>query len=346
MSQRQQRAAALIAAAAIVIVLAAVVYLRSSAGSPPTPVGRLAPDSSIVSSAPVIYHFVTPLLGWAVESPLGPTATLAVYKTTDGSKHWQQQLLQRTSSAEPVQVQMQFVDPLHGFVLAGGPFGLLYRTSDGGRTWTSAPLPPNTRNFDRVVFIDPMNGWLLGLNNKRWQLSSTGDAGTNWRQISTPGDVFGLSVRDSSEAWLGSFAPGVPHLYLSTDAGGNWQRHDLPPPPGISWGVGDSNGHAFTITSVQVLPRVGEVALVDTGIFGGTFHFRSFDRGVSGLARPVHPARSSTRIRFIGGHSKAHLSSRRPTRGGHGPRPRTRFLIGTTPPRSSIQIMRGHRSSS
>lgn len=289
LSQRQQRAAALIAAAAVVIVLAATIYLRSSTGSAPRSFGPSAPDRSIVSSAPLIYDFATPLLGWAVESPSGPTAAIAVFKTTDGAKHWVEQLVQRTSSPEPVEVQIQFVDQLHGFVVAGGPFGLLYRTSDGGRTWASAPLPPNARNFDGVMFIDPMNGWLLGRNDQRPQLYSTGDAGDNWRQRSTPGDVSGLGVRDSSEAWLGSVTPGVPHLYLSTDAGDTWQRRDLPPPPGISWDVGGSNGQPFINTSVHVVPGVGEVASVDTGIFGAVYNFRSFDRGATWTSTPIPP---------------------------------------------------------
>ena len=291
LSQRQQRAAALIAAAAVVIVLAATVYLRSSTSPAPKAVGTSAPDRSMVSGVPVIYDFVTPLLGWAVESPIGPTAAIAVFNTTDGSKHWQLELLERTSSPQAVEVRILFIDQLHGFVVAGGPFGLLFRTSDGGRTWSSAPLPLNGGNFDAVMFIDPMQGWLLVRSNQRPQLYSTGDAGTSWRSRPTPGDVLGLGVRDSSEAWLGSFASGVPHLYLSTDAGDTWQRRDLPPPPGIAWDAGDSNGTPFINTSVQVLPQVGEVAFVDTGVFGGKYYFRSFDRGVTWTSAPDPPGR-------------------------------------------------------
>lgn len=287
MSQRQQRATALIAAAAIVIVLAAAVYLRSS--SAPKLVATPTPDRSMVSGVPVIYDFVTPSVGWAVESPIEPTAAVAIFKTTDGSKHWQQELLQPTYTPEPIQVQIQFIDRLHGFVAAGGPlFGVLYRTSDGGRNWASSPLPANARSFDAVAFSDPMNGWLLGRSFGP-HLYSTEDAGTNWSPRPTLMDAFGLSVRNSNEAWSGSFAPGVPHVYMSTDAGATWQRRDLPPPPGISWDAGDSNGQPFIKTTVQLLPGVGEVALVDTGITGGTYTFRSFDLGVTWTSAPNPP---------------------------------------------------------
>ena len=243
----------------------------------------------MVSGVPVIYDFVTPLLGWAVESPIEPKTAIAVFRTTDGSKHWQQELLRRTSSPEPVELQIQFVDQLHGFVVAGGQVGLLYRTSDGGRSWASAPLPLIAQNFDGAMFIDRLNGWLLARSIQRPHLYSTEDAGTSWRPRPTPGDVFGLGVRDSREAWLGSLAPGVPHVYLSTDAGDTWQRSDLPPPVGISWDVGDASSRPFIHTSVQLLPGVGEVALVDTGLNGGTYAFRSFDRGVTWTSAPKPP---------------------------------------------------------
>jgi len=290
MSKRQRRAAALMAAAAVVIVSAAAIYLRSSGGAPPKSPSRTAPDRSTVSSIPVMYDFVTPSLGWAVESPLEPTSALAVFKTTDGGKHWNQQLVRPTSSAFPVEFGVQFVDPLHGFIAAGAPYLQLFITSDGGGTWAQAALPLDSRQFDGIAFIDTSNGWLLGRSFQRPVLYSTENAGATWRRLSTPGDAFGITVRDSGEGWLGTNISGVPHVYLTTDGGATWQRHDLPPPPGISWNVGDSGGSPIVKTNVQVLPQQGVVAVVDNGS-STKYEFRSFNRGATWSFVPSPPGR-------------------------------------------------------
>src|SRR5713226_3529046 len=98
LSQRQRRATALIALAAIVIAIAAFAYLRSTSPrqqvTAPSFVGPM-----FVSSTPVDYAFVTTSLGWASLVVVGPSSGQDwVFRTVDGAKHWQRQLVGQSRS--------------------------------------------------------------------------------------------------------------------------------------------------------------------------------------------------------------------------------------------------------
>lgn len=280
LSNRQRRAIALIASAAIVILAAAVLYLRLSTPSQPRIEGATAIDRSIVSSGPITYDFVTPSIGWAAMNPVGPSTTIAIFKTTDAGKQWRLQLVVQTAPTISVPFQLQFIDQDRGFVAAGGAIGNFYRTVDGGATWASVPLPGNATQVDGMAFIDSSHGWLL-LSSNVTALYGTDDAGSTWKRINLPGDAFGLGARGPAEVWVGSFVTGFPHVYSSSNAGRNWQRHDLPPPRGTNWDAGNTGGAALLIqTAIQLLPEAGAVALVEPDS-ATRYTFKTLDGGAT-----------------------------------------------------------------
>jgi photosystem II stability/assembly factor-like uncharacterized protein len=227
----------------------------------------------------VSYNFESAQLGWALavtETRLnqGP---FWIFRTVDGAKHWQTQLVGQTSSFFLTLASFQFLDPTHGFVAVGNPISL-YRTTDGGMHWLALGLP--YADGYAVTFTDPLHGWFLALPH----LWSTSDGGNTWNQLpdppvdSTP--LFlefdkwnNLVFRSPLEGWLGSNGAGQPHVYSSADGGHSWQRREVPLPSGAV-------ASGTLRTGVQALPGAGVIASVNPSTSPSAL-FTSFDGGTS-----------------------------------------------------------------
>lgn len=140
--------------------------------------------------------------GWALDDKLNLLAS------TDGGKSWVQRA--NPCGQEAATSAFSFVDAASGWMLCGGQPGAgqqgkwLFRTLDGGRTWTNltstpsegAPpgqpggLPAGGYVAD-LFFLDAAHGW-FSLN--RGGLWSTADGGSTWTQAR------GLSGADSLPA--------------------------------------------------------------------------------------------------------------------------------------------------
>jgi photosystem II stability/assembly factor-like uncharacterized protein len=109
----------------------------------------------------------------------------------------------------------------------------LYRTSDGGATWKSAPINPYVLS---VMFVDPLHGWELVPSTPKGQLDlmRSVDGGASWSLIyQTPDNVacefaptfltpdFGFATVDGC---------GAPSMTITRDGGLSWQSVDLPIP--------------------------------------------------------------------------------------------------------------------
>ena len=281
LSPRRRRALILASLAVAVIVGASLYYLH--------PIRILAPKatsqaaSTTIFSKPntlVSYNFESEQLGWALAvsvtqgSNQGP---FWIFRTVDGAKHWQRQLVGQTSSVFLTLDSFQFLDPTHGFVAAGNPISL-YRTTDGGMHWPALGLP--YADGYAVTFTDPLHGWFLALPH----LWSTSDGGNTWNQLPDPpvdtGDRFltatqlsnGLVFRTRLEGWLGSNGAGQPHVYSSADGGHSWQRREVPLPSGAV-------ASGTLSTGIQELPGAGVIASVN--LSSPSALFTSFDGGTS-----------------------------------------------------------------
>jgi photosystem II stability/assembly factor-like uncharacterized protein len=115
---------------------------------------------------------------------------LSVYYTQNGGTTWQLSTTQLNGDiglAAGAPVSVQFVDSQHGFIAAqlgtgaSTSAGLLFRTADGGVTWTSSSLPA----FGGIAFQSTSTGWLAGgvLGDQLWL---TGNGGATWSQVSYP----------------------------------------------------------------------------------------------------------------------------------------------------------------
>jgi photosystem II stability/assembly factor-like uncharacterized protein len=96
-------------------------------------------------------------------------------KTSDGGESWTRVDVTRGEYVDIKLAGLSFADAEHGWVY--GEQGVLYATSDGGRTWARQRVP--TRHLLLGgAFADAQHGWLSGGG---LTLLRTEDGGENWR---------------------------------------------------------------------------------------------------------------------------------------------------------------------
>jgi photosystem II stability/assembly factor-like uncharacterized protein len=134
-------------------------------------------------------HFVSPAVGFAIAMPYGVDNLLFLAKTADGGATWSMTTQELTGKPEDT----FFIDENTGYVRVGAAdTGQVYKTTDGGRTWTGLATSPGKR----MQFADPEVGWAL-LYRK---ISFTTDGGNRWNSREYPfpasADAFSLPRRD------------------------------------------------------------------------------------------------------------------------------------------------------
>lgn len=196
----------------------------------------------------------------------------AAHKTTNGGTTWTNMTPAGgyTNSASFVNIAC-FVTPSVGIIM-GDPIGSpldyeIYRTTDGGATWTKVPGAniPNPLNSSEYGLVNVYtkygtNNIWFGTNNGRVYRSV--DGGLNWTVGTITGAVVGvndLAFTDANNglayAYSGTQSSPVLGLYKTTDGGATWTQispldpnmglNDIAPITGTSWfasaGAGTGN---------------------------------------------------------------------------------------------------------
>lgn len=128
--------------------------------------------------------------------------------------------------------------------------GFLYRTSDGGMTWTNTNTPFSGGD---IQFLDANNGWVLadlgvGAGSNAVAVFQTTDGGATWTQKFTNdpnkpnaseslplgGLKAGMTPINMQTAWIYGvvYSPATIYLFRTDDGGVNWISVELPVPPG------------------------------------------------------------------------------------------------------------------
>jgi len=150
--------------------------------------------------------------GWAVINGLF-TSTSWVWHSLDGGKTWQSLNVTNTGALSGLAI----VDS-QTLVAVSGAFDAIYRSTNGGVTWTAVPHPGGGAWFGAVRFVPgTQTGWTIGEGGKI--LKST-DGGATWvlqRDASHENNLLDVSFADLNNGW----AVGGEQLHTS-DGGATW----------------------------------------------------------------------------------------------------------------------------
>ena len=205
--------------------------------------------------------------GWAVGAAPGDNDRILV--TTNGGERWidvtpPEPLL---STATDIAALGYFLDSQHAWVtFALEPHSTpasvsIWRTSDGGRSWVSSPLPDIANLIAsyspyHLFFLDADHGWFMaalesGMQRVYSAVYTTSDGGASWTRILDPSsdtnvqlfDKTGMVFADASHGWITYDGRGVEpglHILITGDGGVSWSPSSLPEPSGEAGLFGSS----------------------------------------------------------------------------------------------------------
>ena len=133
---------------------------------------------------------------------LGPQA--AIYQTSNGGGTWSRHSL---SQGGGYIWSADFVDPAHGWLLAQGTNedAVLFRTEDGGVTWTGLGNPVTYPDWAyRVVFANATDGWLYSHSAQPYAYKSN-DGGATWARVALPAPAGGWPSVQGGQISAGDF---------------------------------------------------------------------------------------------------------------------------------------------
>ncbi|MCC6385339.1 MAG: T9SS type A sorting domain-containing protein [Bacteroidia bacterium] len=184
---------------------------------------------------------------WNTTSGLPTQYTPDFVRTVDGGTTWTYGTIAAPglaiSNIWPLSADTCFVAMCN--VTAGG--GAIYKTTDGGVTWTQNSTPgmySQATSFCNIVyFSDPMNGFAQGDPvgtgaNQRFELWTTADGGNTWTQVPvanipalTNAGEYGITNLFSAIGNHIWFATTYGDVYHSADKGLTWTKSATGLPP-------------------------------------------------------------------------------------------------------------------
>jgi photosystem II stability/assembly factor-like uncharacterized protein len=264
-------------------------------------------DAPIVESPPIVFiDMLDEVYGWAVTEN-------QLIRTNDGGITWynvnppglgDMGLVGRTT----------FLDVNHAWVQVPDRnnlpnSGSLYRTRDGGITWTF-----NAVQFSggHMTFLDENNGWVMAdlgvaAGSNAVAIYQTTDGGASWslaftndpnlpdagESIPLGGLKMMLVPLNMQTAWVGgvTYAPSIVYLYRTDDAGRTWTQVDVPLPA-------DVNMSEITVDALRMVNGTdGFLSLRLAGETYRTAFYVTHDAGTSWTLLPtILPGTGTTEI--------------------------------------------------
>ena len=167
-----------------------------------------------------------------------------------------------------------------------GPRPAMYRTADGGHSWTMHPMSTAAYLLS-MSFVDLDHGWLLLHTG---ELFRTTDGGATWTGLGVPvaadDEPYRVQFTDREVGWLDS-ASVKPVAYKSVDGGVSWRQVPLPA-PAAGWptrseffvAAQPTHGSGVVATVVNFAPYAGRSGVGERVVAYPPLTIRSFDGGL------------------------------------------------------------------
>ena len=138
-----------------------------------------------------------------------------------------------------------FVNPEMGWIV--GEFGLVLKTTDGGRRWTPQTYGGDRPQLFAVMFRDERIGWSVG---QQGAVLKTTDGGRNWIavDIGIRRNLYGISFQAEHGLIVGE---GI--VLASQDAGSNWRKLESVPEERWLSGAAIRNRQAIVVGQAGTL---------------------------------------------------------------------------------------------
>lgn len=259
--------------------------------SPDTPAPIPSINLPLVESPNLwFFYFVDESFGW------GTTETKVV-RTDDGGVTWY--------DATPPGLDFvgyssnAFLDAATAWILNDS--GVLYRTTDGGSSWTSSLAP---FSYAGLQFLDASNGFAMadlgaGAGSQGVAIYKTTDGGATWQVVfqhepgadkSLPlgGQKYGFTFLNASRGWIGGSIPmdNYIYLYVTQDGGATWSEAGLTLPAGYESAQTGNYAPIFFSANDGILP-VNLVLPAEPGI--AAVFFITHDGGLTWTPGQVIP---------------------------------------------------------
>lgn len=145
-----------------------------------------------------------------------------IIKTTDAGKTWQ---TMESLGDDMLLDKVQFTDAQNGYVIAGdSDGGYLYKTVDGGNTWTKRNFDPAQAGIPNdMFFINKNVGFITGPN----LFIKTTDGGNSWSDV-MENSSYNFNNVNFKSATDGYVTCNNGTYFKTTSAGNNWQKETLP----------------------------------------------------------------------------------------------------------------------
>ena len=188
---------------------------------------------------------VSPSVVWAS----GQRGT--VVHTEDGGAHWTRDTIPGAGTLDLRAIAA--TSPTTAHAISIGDSSRVYRTTDGGRTWSLRWSATRKGTFlDAIRFWDARNGIAMSdpVDGKLLVIV-TSDGGETWREIPAdrlPPALAGeggfaasgtcLAIHGDTHVWIATGGAASARVYHSPDRGATWTVHDTPlragaPPAGV-----------------------------------------------------------------------------------------------------------------
>jgi len=159
-----------------------------------------------------------------------------VLRTVDGGKHWQAMKVPGAGELDFRDVEGFDADTAVVLSIGPGEASRVYRTEDGGKSWTLSLQNKDQRAFFDCMAFEGDKGWMMGDPvDGRFQIYATQDGGRNWKLLHT-----GPKAEEGEAAFAASgtciaivqdalmIGTGGSHarLHVSRDGGSTWNASD------------------------------------------------------------------------------------------------------------------------